>query len=297
MQFVVCAPPYDENSGGALVLYKLYSLLREIGEEVFFHPFVRPDLVERYFHGSRVDPRIAYYRYRQRLYYNFMATSFLRFADIRDLGNPVVIYPEVVEGNPLGARRVVRWLLHQPGYHTNVVSYGPEDFFFFFDKQFDNPSLNKNPDNHLKVAENFSNIYVRRNFGARAGSCFLVRKGGNRELDYHPTGSERLDGKSHNEMADAFNRYEFFFSYDLYTMYSRFAAICGCKSIVVPRTGLSIDEWHDDPSNRYGLAYGMDDLPRADASRPALMKVMAESENASRLSVISFVKKCHQRFD
>lgn len=296
MHFVIYAPSYDENSGGALVLYKLYALLRELGYAAYLQPFVPSDVVERYFRGYRYDPRTVFYKYRQRFYYQSKSPYPLRFASPEKQRGSVVVYPEVIDGNPVGAKKIVRWLLHRPGFHTNVVNYGPDDLYFYFDKQFDAPALNTYPDNHLKVLENFPHVYFQRNFGPRAGACYLVRKGIGRPLNYHPADAERLDGKSHAEMAEAFNKYECFYSYDLYTMYSRFAAVCGCKSIVVPENNLDIDEWYRDPTNHYGLAYGIDDLPRAEATRPALLELTAESENESRRSVDFFVRRCQQHF-
>ena len=296
MHFVIYAPPYDENSGGALVLYKLYALLLELGHDAYLQPFVAADMVERSFLGFRHDPRMLFYRYRERANYQSKSPYPLRFASPAKLRDAVVVYPEVVEGNPVGAKKVVRWLLHRPGFHTKVVNYGPDDLYFYFGKKFDAPALNKYPDNHLRVTENFPHVYVQKNFGLRAGACYLVRKGIDRPLDYHPADAELLDGKSHAEMAEAFNKYEYFYSYDLYTMYSRFAAVCGCKSIVVPEKGLDIDQWRQNPSSEYGLAYGIDDLPRAEATRPALLELMAQSENESRRSVNFFVRRCQQHF-
>lgn len=293
---MIYAPPYDENSGGALVLYKLYALLRELGYAAYLQPFMPADMGERSSWGYRHDPRTYFYRYRERSNYQSKSPYPLRFASPSKLKDPVVVYPEVVDGNPVGAKKVVRWLLHRPGFHTNVVNYGSDDLCFYFDKQFDDPALNKYPDNHLKILENFPHIYFQKNFGSRAGACYLVRKGIGRPLDYHPAGAVRLDGKSHAEMAEAFNKYAYFYSYDLYTMYSRFAAVCGCKSIVVPERGLDIDNWYRDPANHYGLAYGLDDLPRAEATRPSLRELMAGSEKESRRSVDFFVHRCRQHF-
>lgn len=296
MHFVIYAPPYDENSGGSLVLYKLYALLRELGYSAYLQPFVSNAAAGPYVLGSWYDPRALFYMHRLRLYYRMKSPYPLRFVSQIQLKDAVVVYPEVVDGNPVGARKVVRWLLHQPGFHTKVINYGTDDLFFYFDRQFDSPAFNSYPDNQLRVLESFSHVYSQKNFGPRTGACYLVRKGIDRTLDYHPADAEQLDGKSHAEMAEAFNKYKYFYSYDLHTMYSRFAAVCGCKSIVVPEKRLDIDQWRPNPSSQYGVAYGFDDLPRAEATRPMLLELMAESENESRRSVDFFVRRCQQHF-
>lgn len=50
----------------------------------------------------------------------------------------IVIYPEVIEGNPFNAERVVRYLLNRPGYFTGVglETYGADDFFLHFADEF-----------------------------------------------------------------------------------------------------------------------------------------------------------------
>lgn len=51
------------------------------------------------------------------------------------VGNSVVIYPEVVSGNPLSARRVVRWVLNSPGLIGGDDTYDPEELVFLYDLQ------------------------------------------------------------------------------------------------------------------------------------------------------------------
>ena len=50
----------------------------------------------------------------------------------------MVIYPEVVAGNPLGAKHVVRYLLNRPGVFTGVGSeaYGADDYLLHFAEEF-----------------------------------------------------------------------------------------------------------------------------------------------------------------
>jgi hypothetical protein len=56
----------------------------------------------------------------------------------------IVIYPEIVAGNPLNAERVVRYLLNKPGFFTGagVETYGADDFFLHYADEFLPQGLN-----------------------------------------------------------------------------------------------------------------------------------------------------------
>ena len=69
-----------------------------------------------------------------------------------------------------------------------------------------------------------------------------------------------------------FNQVEYFYSYDLYTMYSDYAAMCGCVSIVVPILGLTKEEWRPAHEARFGVAYGMEDKEWAQKTRQSLFR-------------------------
>lgn len=45
----------------------------------------------------------------------------------------MVLYPEIVIGNLLGAKRVVRWTLNYPGILGGALSYPPEEMTFVWD--------------------------------------------------------------------------------------------------------------------------------------------------------------------
>ena len=79
-------------------------------------------------------------------------------------------------------------------------------------------------------------------------------------------------------------------------MYSHFAALCGCDSIVVPVDGVSKEEWYPDPADRYGLAYGFDDVGEARRTRPLLLPHMKRQESEANDSVGAFIAKCERYF-
>ncbi len=172
----------------------------------------------------------------------------------------VVIYPEVVEGNPLGIQHVVRWLLHQPGFHTGKIAYGQNELYFKFNSAIhdfhrDSCTVARN---ELKVIYYPIDTYANQGLKRDIDCCYMVRKGTDKPK-IHPEDAIFLDGQSHKEIAAIFNRAKRFISYDDYTAYSLFAVLAGCESVVVPAEGVGLTDWYSQVSDRYGLAYGLSD--------------------------------------
>jgi hypothetical protein len=211
-------------------------------------------------------------------------------ASSKDLHNSIVVYPEVTNYNPLGARRVVRWFLHRPGFHTGKISYGEDELCFIFDKASDDPHINKTPGNELMIFA-LNPVYENRNCRSRSGSCFMMRKGKDRPLVHDLKDSIQVDGFSHQELAQVFNRREVFYSYDEFTMYSQYAALCGCTSVVIPERFSSREEWvSHHPVGKFGVAYGLDDLEHARATGEQLEEWFDKKEVESVKAVRRFVE-------
>jgi hypothetical protein len=214
-----------------------------------------------------------------------------RLARPRDIEAAIVVYPEIVDGNPLAGKRVVRWFLHKPGYLTGSVNYGKDDLFFYFIESFNDPSINPHSANRLALRW-IHDAYFDRGTMRREASCYLLRKGAGRPLVHDLTGSIQIDSLSHQEKAEQFNTKRRFYSYDLYTMYSVYAALCGCISIVVPEPGLSRDDWLRDELLCNGVAYGEEDIPRALATRDALISQLTGGRADEDRMLADFIAKC-----
>ena len=185
----------------------------------------------------------------------------------------------------VGGRHVVRWLLHRPGFHTGVIDYGPDDLFFAYQPVFNDSAVTRGQSNVLTITYVLDRIYRQVNFGARSGSCTILRKGKGRPMVHDLAGSIVVDDLSHEEIARVFNAVEVCWSYDLYTMYAVYAALCGCKVITVPEPGVPKEVWQPVPELRYGIAYGADDLAEAERTRPLLAAYFQgkQAENAARV--------------
>ncbi|MFD2816981.1 hypothetical protein ACFSYD_25180 [Paracoccus aerius] len=217
----------------------------------------------------------------------------------RDLSaDSIVIYPELVRGNPLKARNVVRWLLYKPNL-LHPFSFGPEEMFFRAGGMSDVLDITGGaPDLYLwKI----NPAYQNENRPDRKGVCYMVRKGKNKPRipETEAPNAIQIDSLSHAEINEIFNRCDTFYSYDEATMYSQFAAICGCTSIVIPGMFSSREEWAGQhPNGRFGIAYGTHptELEHARTTRHLLLKDLQRKEEESLETVRNFVNLTHQRF-
>jgi hypothetical protein len=97
MNFVINAPAYTHKSFGIRVLYLLGDLLKELGH---FCPVV------------------------------YLGTK------IKFEGDVTAIYPEIVKGNPLQARRVVRYVLNHPGFIGGYTTYNKNEHVFYYEDAY-----------------------------------------------------------------------------------------------------------------------------------------------------------------
>lgn len=294
-KYIIYTPLYNDNIGGIIVLYKLCQSLRRLGVDAMIWPMQKP----RFGHGSVFVFLKRLTRYIASRVRNMRRPGpgyFVPIAGYKDLKDAIVVYPEIVNGNPLLASKIVRWFLHKPGFHTGTVNYGSNELYFFYNEAFNDESINPVKDSKLSILDLKREIYKITNSGKRSGTCYMIRKGRDRPLIHDLHDSIKVDGMSHESLARIFNEREFFYCYDLYTLYSVYAAMCGCKSIVVPMDGLSAQQWRPDERDRYGIAYGLDDLDYAAKTRQKMLQFLDELETSSERSVTHFMERCDKFF-
>lgn len=294
--FIIYAFSYNDDSGGTVVLHKLCHLLNEEGFNAKLWMNYKP-LFDITNPVSSIFKYLKYLKKRITRPFNINTkwnTPIARKEDLTE--KSVVIYPEIVDGNPLKAQNVVRWLLHKPGFHNGVVNYGPSDLIFLYLKAYAENCKNLDLDNMLYIPNNREDVYYQKNFGNREGTCYILRKGKNREIQHDLKNSICIDGKTHKEIAEIFNKVEFCISYDTYTMYSLYAALCGCISVVLPENDVSKEEWSPDGLFSLGIAYGFNDLENAKKTRSLLLdKISKENEEVIQ-QVHFFANKVNKYF-
>lgn len=194
MKFLVYAPLYNEKSAGIMMLYTLNDELKRLGYE----------------------------------------SEIILIGEIFSVpDDAIVIYPEVVDGNPLFAKNVVRYFLNREGMAArNKVNPSPNDFILAFNKlYYENPHATLryeklNPHCHFEITPN----------STRKLDCTYIGKGifysdqckvipGTIEI----TRTAPLDKEA---LADLLKITKLFFTYDICSLINSEAIICG--AIVVP---------------------------------------------------------------
>jgi hypothetical protein len=208
----------------------------------------------------------------------------------------VVVYPEVTLGNPMQATHVVRWILYKPGV-LHPYKFTEGEMFFHCGEMFDVPELTNGAPELSMWRRN--RTYVNENRPDRKGTAYIVRKGLKKPRlpQTEAPDAIRIDGMSHAEVNEVFNRVETFISYDEATMYSQFAAICGCDSIIVPGFFADQDEWMaSHPLAACGVAYGFENVEHARATRDRVVEMLDRKEHESLDTVRNFIRLTKERF-
>lgn len=296
-KFLVFSPPYDETNGGAIVLHKLCSILNDLGYDSYLHPYYETYELNKKNCIKSISKSLkqTLFPWRKRYKTNpKLNTPVLKKLNDFSWQEWVVIYPEIVFGNPLGAKNIVRWFLHQPGFHSGQIFYGENELYFKFNhaiRDFKFPG-SVTSENNLKVIHYPLEHYNLNSIPTtRSGSAYTLRKRKNKPLQHETKDSILIDGKTHKEISEIFKSVKTFISYDSYTAYSIFAVLCGCDSIVIPDEGVDENEWYPDPADRNGLSYGFSNLDISRKTAYLVKDHVINEEKKSIENVESFAKE------
>lgn len=293
-KFIIWASSFSETDGGAIALHLLCHRLNEAGETAMVWPADRP--LVRFPFSLRMMWRTLRYALAGRHQTYSTGPFGNRLASRRDIAGSIVVYPEIVAGNPLGGERVVRWFLHKPGHFTGIVDYGADELYFYIVDVFNDNHINTNLDNILNLKW-MNDVYADEGVTDREGSCYLMKKGAGREIVHDLQDSTFIDILTPRQKAEEFNRRRYFYCYDPYTMYYMYAAICGCIPIVVPEPGKSKLDWHPKEVDRLGVAYGDEDVPWAIETREKLLDRLRGGREAEDRMLQAFIRKCKAWYD
>ena len=314
-RFIVCIPRFA--TGGPIAMYALARYLCEAGYDarVFWYgPWRRvpgDDLSYWYYRtlfnlvdASKVA-RVKLFgeeRYENDVRFPAYINHEMRGVPRKFLSScredDIVIYPDEIYGNPLGAKNVVRWLLYYDRYGDDPAAYGPDDQFVAYKNEFNNGK--RNPHERMLYVNHFNlDFYRQTNFGERHGTCYLIKKGAGRPDIPAEFDGPVIDHLPEREKVRLFNECERFVSYDLQTAYSSIAVLCGCESVIVPEPGKSRADYVSENHIFAGLAFGTspEELAYAAKTRDKLVGSFEVYNENARINSEEFALWATEFFD
>lgn len=206
--YILYGAHYNEKSAGCVACHRLVHDLNESGFDAFSRHPTNPSWNER---------RLS----------NFGAALLTRY------GNAIVIYPEIVSGNPLRAGRVARWVLFFPGQLGGDEQYSPDELVFTWSQKY------YNTDRVLSLDLVDRELFNDRDLPPKELDCFYHGKGSlsSSEKASFSKGLTEITFKwpaSRPELANLLRRTRVLYTNDGHTALVREARLCGCQIILVP---------------------------------------------------------------
>jgi hypothetical protein len=275
LKYIIDINCFLPNSGGIVALHKLCHDLRKIGEESYVLSRQTHPLIDAPFLGDK--------RFSQQ--------------------ETVVVYPEIVAGNPHNCRNVVRWILNTPGKCSNsrIEDFyslkKPTDLLFKYSEYF---HLRDESESKGLLTTTFidTDIFYRGTDTQRSGSAFMIKKGGASKI-IHPDNSVNISMLEHDwtAMANIFRKIETFYCYDNASYWAFLAALCGCTSIVQPDSNMLFEEWSDMHDHmKYGVAYGLEHVDHAKKTLDLVPQTIKNTSERYLRTVKNFVEVCEKTF-
>jgi len=228
--YYISAPIWMQSSAGIRAVHLLCHTLNRLGLEAYIthHPHGG-------FHDAYTSPELKTPMLEQR-----------QAEEHFQLGlTPIVLYTEVISGNPLRAPVVARWVMNFPGILGGDKTYDPNELCFGYSK--DLAAAAGQPDHVLHMPTIDTRLfYPSDESQERKGACFFASKyqsvhGG--ELlpitkDCVEITRQLPDSLSTAEVANLLRRSEVFYAYEN-TALATEAVLCGCPAVFLPNPHLT----------------------------------------------------------
>jgi hypothetical protein len=271
LKFVIAAPAF-QGSGGVIALHSLCDRLNRIGHTATMCPM-----------GENFTTRPGWNT---------------PVALNADLDGAIVVYPEIVEGNPLGAARVVRWMLNRPGYIAGRgMSESPDDLLVAYTSAID-PTV---PVLFLPVVD--PTVFFPKD-SPGSGALLWVGKNTGRAadvgVDFEAMGATEITFRwpaTKQELGDAMRRADVLYTLDTMSAICLEATLCGTPVVLFPDSRWDRATIERSEGGVAGLCwYGEDDL---DACRTAALTAYPrylDSLAVADRSVAEFAALCESHF-
>lgn len=181
--------------------------------------------------------------------------------------DPIAIYPEIQQGNPAEATKVIRYILNKPGVVPALLAdgslqHGPEVFaptdeLYYFSRLFGEAT----DANHYLFLPILNMHVFQDQKKRRTKTAYFVGKGMNYPYTpIHPTDAILIDrtfAQDQQALADLLNTCEVLYCYDPVTAMTEISRLCGCRLVMVNPVYTKEDFYRYEPGGA-GMSWGKD---------------------------------------
>lgn len=197
------------------------------------------------------------------------------------------------------APNIVRWLVNH-----QVKPY-PESNKMYKYHNFWDTLQGQQVDGMLSIVEIDQELF-KPSTRARKGTCYYIKGNLDEEPEraIHKPGDHCIDtvlyslpeNKIMKYLSEIFSTSELFIVYSHLTTTAVLAALCGCPTLIIPKSGVDKERWLTDIwCTKYGLALGADDIPRALETLPLIPDLIKEHLTVTQpQQVQTLIADCYQ---
>ncbi|MCU1759164.1 glycosyltransferase [Pseudomonas sp. 14P_8.1_Bac3] len=271
--YYIIAPDYRRNSAGVRVLHMLCDALIRSG-------------FEAYVSAGVVDPRLMTPR----------LTGDVRALHKSQGVEPVVVYPEVMDGNPLGGNVVVRYLLNHPGLLREVSPFGKDDILFSYTRTLLQPGMSEDRILYMPAVD--LSIFCPPTDPATriAGKvCYYQGRHAQALVDPALLAADSVEitqqsPGSWEDLAALFQSCEFFYCTEPSGLAAE-AVLCGCVAIILPNK-YATAPLSQHENNGYGCAWGNtpENIEQARETLPLMRQSLLKNQSAFWSALDHFIE-------
>lgn len=183
LKYIIVSP--RNSSGGAKVLLNLYNIMDDLGLDVQMYLLDKVPTYKKNYFGYM----LKFYLWtfvdiiKDRIKYSKMISDAYKNVHKKRLPiiekDTIVIYPDVVYGNPLNGEKVIRYLLYYNRFSHDA--YSDRDMFVCYRQQFNDTVLNPKGF-ELSIPYFDLGLYKRENYGKEKEPVILFEKERNEQI-------------------------------------------------------------------------------------------------------------------
>jgi hypothetical protein len=258
-------------SGGVLALHKLAYEIASRGYQVTI--FTEPE----YHHKNIVvEPNSD----ENNLNFNF---------------NPeyTVIIPSHNWKNNTNLKNVARWILYHIDNNDMFNIEDSDEIFNYGSFNFGNKNIIKK----LTVFDYHENIFINQKKNRNKKYCYITNKNHPNnwrdifENEYNADNLTNWKTEGYKFLADKFNEYEYFLTYDDKSFYTLAATMCGTKVILLGgQNETKLNYKLTTPYNLFGVACGFEDIEWAEKTIDLVPQLVSELKKSDEKTIDDFIK-------